>query len=289
MYNAYWNLREQPFQNVADPRFAYLSDQHHEGLARLIYLASNHKLGGALTGQFGVGKSMVLELLAQKIREENRSRYLSVEILPGETLGLARQLLAFIGQSQPIADMTAVIEIVRGICHDPKAAFQHTVLAVDEAHLINDHTTFEFLHMLTNLSVTGRDLTPQYSAFTLILAGHMSVLGHIRAYASLCQRLQLVWNLEPLTEVQTLEYLQHRIRTAGGDIWIFENDAIPALHQAAQGLPRLINNICDVALMLGCAGQTRKITKALIEQAASEALGPLGSAPAPKGEAPERG
>ncbi len=286
MYNSYWNLREKPFQNVPDPRFAYLSDQHHEGLARLIYLVTSHKLGGVLTGPYGVGKSMVLELLAQRIRTDGQSRYLCVEILPGETLGLARQLLSFLGRAQPIPDMTAVIEIVRATCHDPKAAFQHTVLAIDEAHLIKDHTTYEFLHMLTNLSVLGRDLTPQYPAFTLILSGHMDLTRNLAPFESLCQRLQLVWTLEPLTEAQTQEYLQHRIRTAGGDIWMFAEDALPAIYAASQGLPRLINNLCDVALMLGCAAQSRTIGKSLIEQASREVLSPMVKQPIATGGAP---
>lgn len=275
MYNTYWHFREQPFQNVTDPRFAYLSDQYHEGLARFIYLVTSHKLGGILTGPYGVGKSMILELLAQKIRSDGRSRYLCVEILSGESLGLARQLLAFIGRSQPIPDMTAVIEIVRALCHDPKAAFQHTVLAIDEAHLIKDRATYEFLHMLTNISVLGRDLTPQYSAFTLILSGHMGLTSNLAPFESLCQRLQLVWNLGPLTESQTLEYIQHRIRQAGGDIWLFDEVALQEIYQASHGLPRLINNLCDVALMLGCAAGVSKIGQELIQQAAHEVLAPM--------------
>ena len=283
MYFQYWGLRERPFQNMADVRFAYLSDQHHEGLSRLIYLVTSHKLGGVLTGPYGVGKSMVLELLSQTIRSDGLSRYLCVEIMPGESLGLARQLLAFIGQSQPIPDMTAVIEIVRAICHDPKAAFRHTVLAIDEAHLIKDSAIYEFLHMLTNISVLGRDLTPQYSAFTLILSGHMSLTANLAPFESLCQRLQLIWNLEPFTESQTLEYIRLRIQKAGGNIQLFEEVALQAIYQASSGLPRLINNLCDVALMLGCAARASKIGKDLIQQAAREGLSPMVK-PAPQGE-----
>ena len=282
MYSTYWKFREQPFQNVTDPRFAYLSDQHHEGLARLIYIVTGHKLGGVLTGPYGVGKSMVLELLSQTIRSDGLSRYLCVEFMPGESLGLARQLLSFIGQSQTVPDMTAVIESVRAICHDPKAAFQHTVLAIDEAHLIKDPIIYEFLHMLTNISVLGRDLTPQYSAFTLILSGHSGLAANLAPFESLCQRLQLIWNLEPLTESQTLEYIRHRMQKAGGDIQLFEEVALQAIYQASSGLPRLINNLCDVALMLGCAARASKIGKDLIQQAAHEGLSPLVK-PAPQG------
>ncbi len=274
MYNTYWNLREKPFQNVPDPRFAYLSDQHHEGLARMIYLVDGNKLGGVLTGAYGVGKSMVLELLAQKIRADQKSRYLCVEILSGETIGMARQILAFIGQPQNVPDMTAVIEIIRANCHDPKAAFKHTVLAIDEAHLINDAKTYEFLHMLTNLSVLGRDLTPIHPAFTILLSGHPDLTLRLTPYESLRQRLQMVWRLEPLTQTQTLEYIQHRIRTAGGDIWIFEENAITEIFKVTIGLPRLINNICDVALMLGYAAHASKITPELIKQSAAETLPP---------------
>jgi general secretion pathway protein A len=260
---------------VTDSRFAYLSDQHLESLARLIYLVSSRKLGGVLTGPYGVGKSMILQLLAQKVRSEALSRYLCVEIMPGETLGLARQLLALIGQDQPISDMTAAIEIVRAICNDPKAAFQHTVLAIDEAHLIKDRTIYDFLQMLTNISVLGRDLTPQYPAFTLILSGHVDLIKNLVPLESLRQRLQLVWNLEPLTETQTWEYIHHRIRTAGGDIWLFEEVALQMIYQASHGLPRLINNLCDAALMLGCASHAAKIGKDLVQQAANEVLSPI--------------
>lgn len=275
MYNSYWNLREQPFQNVTDPRFVYLSDQHHEGLARLIYLATSYKLGGVLTGPYGVGKSMILEILSQKIKSDGLSRYLCVEMLPGESLGLARQLLSFIGQPQDIPDMTAVVEIVRTICHDPKAAFQHTVLAIDEAHLIQDDTTYKFLHMLTNINVLDRDKTPVHSAFTMILSGHMDLASHLTPFESLCQRLQLIWNLEPLTESQAVEYIQHRIRKAGGDIWMFEEAALQTIYQASFGLPRLINNLCDVALMLGCAAHASKIGNDLVQQAIQEVLSPM--------------
>lgn len=286
MYTAYWHLSEQPFQNVADPRFAYLSDQHHEGLARLIYLVNSRKLGGVLTGAYGVGKSMILELLAHQIRSEARSRYLCVEVLPDETRGLARQLLAFIGQPRPIEDMTSAIEAVRAVCHDPRAAFQHTVLAIDEAHLIKSDSFFDFLHMLTNISVRGRDLAPQHAAFTLILSGHMDLKKKMESFESLSQRMQLVWNLEPLTETQTLEYIHHRIRTAKGDIWLFEEDAVKMIYQVSRGIPRLINNLCDVGLMLGCVSNASKIGKDIVQQAVNDTLSPSGGMPQLEGAVP---
>lgn len=275
MYTSYWHLSEHPFQNVADPRFAYFSDQHHEGFARLLYLVNSHKLGGVLTGPYGVGKSMVLELLAQRVRSEALSRYLGIEILPGEPMGLARQLLAFIDKPRPIQDMTSVIEIVRAICDDPAVAFPHTVLAIDEAHLIKDRAFFDFLQMLTNITVRGRDSAPKHSAFTLILSGHMDLMKKIHSFESLSQRLQLAWNLEPLTEAQTTEYIHHRIRTAKGDIWLFHEEAIRMIYRASHGIPRLVNNLCDVSLMLGCVSNSKVIGPDVVQQAMRETLSPM--------------
>lgn len=271
MYGQYWNLREKPFQNVTDIRFAYLAEQHQEGLARLIYLAKNQKIGGVLTGPYGVGKSMILELLAQNIRADNNSKFFDISLMPGETMALARSILAFTGFSGKTNDMTGALEALQSTVANLKDIFPHTVLAIDEAQMIVDTATWQFLHLLTNITAPSRNEDPPRNAFTLILCGHPDLTNHLILYQALAQRMQLVWKLEPLSENQTVEYIQQRIRAAGGDIWVFADDAMRAIHRLSNGLPRLINNLCDTALMLGCAGKLRKITKEIAEQAAAEA------------------
>ena len=221
MYVHYWNLREKPFQNVTDVRFAYLAEQHQEGLARLIYLARNQKIGGLLTGPYGVGKSMVLELLTQNIRADNNSRFIGISMMPGETMALARRLLEFTGHSGGLNDITGALEALQGAAGNPKQEFTHTVLAIDEAQLIVDTATWQFLHLLTNITAPSNREIPLRNAFTLILCGHTDLTNHLKLYQALAQRMQLVWKLEPLAENQTVEYIQQRIRAAGGDIWIF--------------------------------------------------------------------
>ncbi|MBU0716443.1 MAG: AAA family ATPase [Verrucomicrobia bacterium] len=270
MYVHYWNLREKPFQNVTDVRFAYLAEQHQEGLARLVYLAQNQKIGGVLVGPYGAGKSMILELLAQHIRADNKSKYLDISMMPGEAMALARRILEFTGYSGGVNDMTGALETLQGTVGNPKNEFPHTVLAIDEAQLIVDTATWQFLHLLTNITAPANKDTPLRNAFTLILCGHIDLTNHLKLYQALAQRMQLVWKLEPLTENQTVEYIQQRIRAAGGDIWIFSDDAMRAVHHASNGLPRLINNLCDTALMLGRAGKLQKITKEITEQAAAD-------------------
>ncbi len=268
MYLDYWNLREAPFQNVADSRFAYLCDQHHEGLARLVYLAQNRKLGGILTGPFGVGKTMVLQLLARELRKDAQTTFSYLDYHPGTTLGLGRQILAIMKlkeQAGVLDEPGDVITFLRNTVDQ----VGHTTLVIDEAQNIQSPEIYNFLQILMNITLADREGFPSSPAFTLLLSGYDSMTSLIEQDISISQRLQMVWKLTPLTGEQILEYVQHRIRVAGGDIWMFERDAIAAL-EATKGLPRILNNVCDVALMLGYAANARSIRRDLVEQALEE-------------------
>ena len=280
MYIDYWNLRENPFQNVADTRFAYLSSQHREGLARLIYLAEGRKLGGVLVGPYGVGKSMILAMMAEKIREQGRSRYLQIDATPVGTLGVAQQILNYLGKRERVTDLSMAMIALQSALTEDDNRVDHLVLAIDEAQFLREAQAFEFLHLLTNLRSPLRDGTPGESAVTLILSGHLDLLGMVQKEASFCQRMQLMWELQPLTEDQTIEYVHHRMRTAGGDLWAFEEAALSEAHHASEGLPRQINNVCDIALLLGCSAQVPKVGLELMQQACEEVHSPVAGAKA---------
>lgn len=269
MYLDYWNLREAPFQNVADARFAYMCSQHHEGLARLVYLVQNRKLGGVLTGPYGVGKTMVLELLDQEIQKDRSTRYIHIDYHPGSTLGLARQIAVMMG----IRDRMEALEEPGDLLSYLKmegGRLGHTTLVIDEAQIIKNAEIYHFLHLLMNLTIRNKAGFKTEPAFTLILSGYTDMALLLKEDESMCQRLQMVWNLDPLDENQILEYIQHRIRVAGGDIWIFDREAILEIARWHH-IPRRINNICDVALMLGYASNQRTIGRDLVMQAIEEA------------------
>lgn len=272
MYITYWNLKEEPFQNVADTRFAYLSDQHREGLARLTYLALNRKLGGVLTGAYGVGKSMVLRLLATQVHNESKSRFVALDYVPGPVPLFAQQILRQIGCRRVPETPPDPLEAIR-LLNEEMPTLGHVVLAVDESQMMTDPETYHFLHLLTNLTLTGRDGQPLSPAFTIILAGYVELDQLRKADESLLQRLQLTWCLQPLNEDQTIEYIQNRIRVAGGDLWIFDLDAMRTIFNATHGLPRVINNVADIALMLGSAARVRQITPDIVTQAVQDVAG----------------
>lgn len=276
MYLSFWNLREHPFQNVDDTRFTYLSEQHHEGLARLVYIIQNRKLGGVLTGPYGAGKTMVLELLAQQIQEDARTCYVWIDYFPGTTVSLARYLLTAMGyDAATLAQVNEVMDAFR-ILRTGTRKLTHTTLVIDEAQAITDPSVYQFLHMLMNITLFDEQKRAKGAAFTVILSGYNNMTQLLSKDESLCQRLQMLWQLEPLNRRQVQEYVQHRMRVAGGDIWVFDQDAIDELASATGGIPRLINNICDISLMLGYAANQSKVSRTLMKQAIADACYPFG-------------
>lgn len=268
MYLDYWNLREAPFQNVADARYAYLCSQHHEGLARLVYLVQNRKLGGILTGPYGVGKTMVLELLDQEMQKDKNTRYIHIDYHPGTPLGLARQIATMMGIRERITPLEEPGDLLTYLKMEG-GKLGHTTLVIDEAQIITNSDVYHFLHLLMNLTIKNKMGFKVEPAFTVILSGYSDMTRLLKSDESMCQRLQMVWNLDPLDDQQILEYIQHRIRVAGGDIWIFEREAVFELSKHHH-IPRRINNICDVALMLGYASNQKSIDADLMLQAIQE-------------------
>ncbi len=270
MYTSFWNLREEPFQNLNDPRFAYLSDQHSEGLARLLYVVRGRKLGGVLAGPYGVGKSMILELLGKNIREAGQSKFVRMDTPPSGMAAFVRHLLWALGYDRVASDPAEALQLLGAPCDPSSGAPIHTVIAVDEAQMIREHSTYEFLHLLTNLRVSNPGGGSDFPTFTLLLCGHNDLLDALSHEQSLCQRIQLVWKLNPLNERQTGEYIRHRMHVAGASREAFDPDAIKTIHVVSQGLPRLVNNLCDLSLMIGAALQASFITPEIVSEAVME-------------------
>ncbi len=233
----------------------------------------NRKLGGVLIGTYGVGKSMILELLARNDETMAGTRFIQFDAPAGGAAGLARQLLGALKLDARFTDVDGVLETIRDLTSS-KAGFQHTTLAIDEAQMIHETDSIDFLHRLTNFRISKGAGQPDFPAFTMILAGHTELEQLVASKAAFRQRLTTVWHLDPLNERQTLEYVEYRMRAAGGDIWVFEEDAISDASAASGGIPRVINNICDVALMLGFALNSTRITRKIMQQAIQESCPP---------------
>lgn len=269
MYLSHWQLVERPFQNTQDTRFTFLADQHREGLARMLYIVEGEHLGAVLAGPYGVGKSLILEMLGQKLAKREGLRYLKLDVPPNGAYALARQIARKIGHKGTVMEIADALNALEDFC-SADGGRTRVVLGLDEAHLLSDEQGLQFLRLITNLRLGGEGDGAPASAVTLILAGHDELVSYIAGDPALHQRLHVNWRLEPLAEDQVIEYVQFRVRTAGGDPWMFEEDGLRELHRASGGIPRVVNNICDMALLLGQAAGSPRVTRDIMQQAIQE-------------------
>ena len=233
MYKKYWNLREAPFINSYNPRQLYLSSQFEEGVARLLYLVLEGRVAGVLTGQFGMGKSFLLSSLTERIAQAGVP-HIRIDAIPKGHLALLRHVIAGLGVKGTVASIADGLMTLQELSRKPGALKHHAIL-IDEAQYLGDDDGLYLIHYLTNLRLTsgdGRD--------------------------------------DPLTHSETIEFVQHKVMAAGGDMWIFNQEALSELYRISGGVPRSITNICDTALMLGYVAKAPEIDAAIVRQSAED-------------------
>ncbi len=266
MYTAYWNLRESPFLNVDNEALLYPSPQLQEGVARLYYLIDQERTAGMLTGPYGVGKTYLLSCLVRRSKSLNLP-LIRFDAIPDGSLPMARHILQRLDIKGDTATLADALMLMRTRCMETeRRPLTRHILLIDEAQYLTEKDGLYLVHFLCNLMIE----TPKgnKNLFTTILSGTPQLAVSVRNYESLQRRVQLSWSLAPLDERQTIEYVQHHMRSAGGDIWSFSLEALHAVHTYSGGIPRNINNLCDTALMLGFASRASSITPELIRLAA---------------------
>ena len=286
MYAAYWNLKGNPFLNVIDRRLLFAGDQHEEAIARLAFLAESGRLAGVLTGPYGVGKSTVLKHVANSV-ENRHIPVIRMDAIPGGQLPMAQHILSAMKLDGPSTSLPDALMCFWRAAETHPDSLVRTLLCIDEAHYLAAENGLYLVHYLTNLRIFDRKSQTEQPLFTIILAGSPELLPAVQAEPSLCQRIQIVFNLSPLTEAQTTAYIQHHMRAVGGDIWTFDQASLQAIFSYSGGLPRKINLLCDTSLMLGFAGKVPQISAAIVSQAACDTgLAPFQQPQPPSGEAP---
>lgn len=269
MYAEYWNLKGNPFLNVVDRRFLFTGDQHEEAIARFAFLAESGRLAGVLTGPYGVGKSTVLKHVAAAM-ETRRVPVIRMDAIPGGQLPMAQHILAAMKIDGPCTSLPDALMCLWRAAETRPESLSRTLLCIDEAHYLAAENGLYLVHYLTNLRLLDRKAQTEQPLFTIILAGSPELLPAVQAEPSLCQRIQIVFNLSPLSSAQTTAYIQHHMRTVGGDIWVFDQSSLDSIYQFSGGLPRKINLLCDTALMLGFAAKATQISAAIVSQAACD-------------------
>jgi type II secretory pathway predicted ATPase ExeA len=255
MYETYWQLKQKPFENVADERFYYPGESHQAALLKLRYTIENRRGAALLAGESGVGKTLITTMLRGILGETFAPMaHLVFPQMP------TAELLAYIAdeleQSETIAQtpdvQTSIRRIQKFLAANGKQG-RHAVLAIDEAHLLHGSQTFEALRLLLNFASGG---TP---ALTLLLVGEPSILPMLDRMPQWEERLDVKCLLRPFNESETAAYVEHRLRTAGAMRPIVEADAIPTLFALTHGIARRINRLCDLALLVGFAEEQQTL------------------------------
>jgi general secretion pathway protein A len=265
MYESYWQLDTPSFENGADPRFYYPSEGHQAALLKLRYAIETRKGAALLAGDHGTGKTMIIEMLRQQLAETCRP-FLHL-VFPQMSAG---DLLAYIaaelaGPEHP-APRTAdhSVRLIQQTLAANTMAGRHAVVAIDEAHLIDDPACWETLRLLLNFSTDGRQ------DLTLVLIGQLPLAAMFARMPAWEERLGVKCILKPLGDDETAGYVRHRLHAAGTPLEIFSPDAAATLHRLSRGFPRRINRLADLALLVGYAEQLDVIQPDAIEAVAAE-------------------
>jgi len=262
MYNAFFGFRESPFNLSPDPAFLYRSPQHEEALANLIYGVHGRKGFIVLTGEVGTGKTTLLECL----RDELDAQGIEFAYLFNSRINTQQffEMIAYdLGLRCDRKSKTEVLFALNQMLIEEANAGRTTVLIVDEAHNL-EWEVLEEIRLLTNLE------TPKLGKLLqIILSGQPELDRKLEApeLRQLKQRIVLRCTLHPLTLRETIEYIQTRLARAGmTEQTVFPPEVLDEIHVRSQGIPRLINALCDNLLLTAFALEAKTTSLDMLDE-----------------------
>ena len=260
MYEEYWGFKEKPFENTPDPRFFYCSEKHEEALMRLLYAVQERKGAAMLSGDYGSGKTLLSRVVLAKLIQQQKEYKVALVVNPAiPVLELLEEILYQLGGET--AGQLRKIDILRNInelIYKTSQDNMHTVVIIDEAQAIEDENIFEELRLLLNFQLNERFL------LTLLLLGQPELREKIEKLPQLKQRLALRYHLTTLTEAEMKSYIEYRCKVAGRADALFSDQAYKLIYEYSNGIPRKINNICDLSLVIGMGEKATIIDEQII-------------------------
>ena len=265
MYNAFFGFAENPFNLSPDPAFLYPSPQHEEALANLTYGVRSRKGFIVLTGEVGTGKTMMLECLRDSLHEEG----IQFAFLINSRLAVDQffELIAHdLDLNCPANSKSQVLLALQQMLLQQAVKGGNTALIIDEAHDLS-WDVLEEIRMLGNLeNRTGKLLQ-------IVLAGQPELDRKLDApnLRQLKQRVVLRFELKGLREAETFEYIRSRLAKASlEEQTIFAPEMLAEIHRRSQGLPRVINIMCDNLLLTAFALEQKTVTLGMLDEVTAD-------------------
>ncbi|MFB3851423.1 MAG: ExeA family protein [Acidobacteriota bacterium] len=263
MFREFYNLKERPFGKTPDPKFLYLSKEHEEALARLEYAIEERDMA-VLTGEIGSGKTTISRALMDRNEKDHFILIVNPRLSPNQLLReIARRL-----DLEPKYFRSDLLEEISSRFMELNEEGRAAILIVDEAQLIPGKQTFDELRLLSNFQLDDANL------ISIILIGQPELKERLKhpSYAALRQRIGMWYHLKSLNEKETVNYIKHRIKIAGGDPSIFTLEAMKMIFEKTRGVPRLINSVATNALLSGFEKEEKPITVETVKEASAEIM-----------------
>jgi general secretion pathway protein A len=267
MYEQFYGFREAPFNLTPDPRFLFFSDRHREAFNHILFGIQERKGFIQLTGEVGAGKTTVCRALLKQLGNGYRTALILNPSLTSSQL--LRTVLTELGLQSKSPDRVASLETLNGYLLEQAAAGNDVVLLIDEAQDLGDEL-LEQVRLLSNLETEQRKL------LQIVLVGQPELRDKLNTQGlrQLRQRITVRYHLTPLSREEMERYIDHRLRVAGGSGRpTFSPWAMRAVHRYSRGVPRLINAVCDKALLYGFVNGTDHLTGRSVRQAIRELEG----------------
>lgn len=270
MYREYFNLKELPFSIAPDPHYLYLSGKHREALAHLLYGINSEGGFVLLTGEVGTGKTTVCRCLLEQIPENIDIAFILNPIMTVEEL--LATICDELGISYPEGNTSikVFVDKINSFLLDTYARGRKTVLIIEEAQNLGPDV-LEQVRLLTNLE------TNQQKLLQIIMVGQPELNNILsrKELQQLSQRITARYHLGPLSKREVIAYVNHRLTVAGAHRKLFPDSIIAKLYHASRGIPRLINVICDRALLGAYVEGKELVGKDTLTKASQEVLGGL--------------
>jgi general secretion pathway protein A len=265
MYLQYFGLHENPFSIPPDPHYLYLSRAHQEALAHLQYGLGESGGFVQLTGEVGTGKTLLIRALVERLPED-----VDVALILYPVLTVAEFVAAICDELRiphpgEEASLKQLIDVLNAHLLQNHAHGRHTVLVIDEAQNLS-REVLEQIRLLTNLETTKQKL------LQIILTGQPELASLLaqQDLRQLAQRITARFHLVALTRKETFDYILHRCRVAGARTSLFDRQAMERVFAMSGGIPRLINVICDRALLGAYVREKTVVDAPIVSSAAAE-------------------
>jgi general secretion pathway protein A len=261
LYLDFYGLDRDPFGVTPDPDFLFMTPGHKEALAQLLYAIQERKGFILVTAEVGMGKTTLLEALRRELDSNTAVAYVSNSLLPFPAI--LEYMLEEFEIEKPGESAAQRLVVLQNFLIERHSAGQNTVLILDEAQNLYPQT-LEQIRLLSNFETTKEKI------LQIVLVGQPELLARLEMpeLRQLKQRISIICSIPPMTRSGTRNYIRTRLRMAGArDLGLLTEEAVEQIVDYANGIPRIVNTVCDHCLLIGYADQTRRIDRGIVDQA----------------------